>query len=323
MSCVLPFDPKKPLFGFVARFPHAKRRFQVFTDDRFVYFRPKHAPDDWWGTSVGNMARFKEFLSLHSRWRKGNQLRFPEYGVWRVFFLPDPRPTETRMWQIARSSGGGYVLPVGHPRELDGAFFCSREKVGVSLIRTSTAQLRAQFEQEWNNPDSDVRAALDWCDLSYEERQWRSVVWQRGERDELERVARAACLLEVEERCQDGQSLRLGISLFHSSICPNGVVLGAEAWHSGWRASTDDRITRVFSRLQKCSQAIVDYPTGARDDVALAWSLDYPMDPNHGTANIEIQIKPPTHHERLEAALFLRDWLGQNAPDLLPDWFPT
>ncbi len=320
---MLPFDPKKPLYGFTARFPHAKRRIHVFADDGFAYFRPKNAPDDWWGTTMQSVSQFREFLSTRNRWRRGRQLRIPEYAVWRVFFLRDPRSTETRLWQIARCSSGGYVIPVGHPKELDGAFFCSSEKVGLSSIRTSTAQLRAQFEREWNNPDSDVRAALDWCDLSYEERQWRSIVWQRGGRDELERVARAACILEMEDGWQDGQSLRLGISVYHHSISPNGVSMSAQAWHSGWRASSEHRITRVFSRLQERSQAVVDYPTGARDDAIFAWSPDDPLDPSYVKADIEIQIEPPTQHERLEAALFLRNWLAQNALDLLDDWFAS
>jgi ribosome modulation factor len=319
---MLPFDPKKPLYGFTARFPHAKRRIHVFTDERFVYFRPKNAPEDWWGTTMESVSRFKEFLFMRNRWHRGEQLRIPEYAVWRVFFLPDPRPMETRLWQIARCSEGGYVAPVGHPQNLEGAYFRSTEKIGASLIRTSTADLREQFKREWRNPRSDVRAALDWPDLPPEERQWRSIVWQCGGRDEVESVAHAACIMEVKEGWQNGQSLRLGISVFNPSICPRGVVLGAEAWHSGWRASSEDRITRLFRRLEERSFAVVDYPAGARDDATFAWSSDYPLDPSYGKAEIEIQVTPPTQHERLEAALFLRGWLQINAPDLLPDWFP-
>ncbi len=320
---MLPFDPKKPLYGFTARFPHAKRRIHVFADDRFVYFRPKNAPEDWWGTSSTSVAQFKESLLTSKRVSRQRQPQIIEREVLRVFFLPDPRPEQSRLWQIAWRPSGGYVLPVGHPRQLIGAYFRSQPRTSLSMLRASTADLREQFEREWHDPLSDVRAALDWCDLSYEERQWRSIVWQRGGRDELERVARAACIMEMEDGWQDGQSLRLGILVYHPSICSTGVIIGAEAWHSGWRASSRHRVTRLFSRLQERNQAVVDYPAGARLDKNLAWSLDYPINPSYGKAEIEIEINPLTQHERLESALFLRNWLSRHAPDLLFDWFPN
>lgn len=320
---MLPFDPKKPMFGFTARFPHAKRRIHVFADERFAFFRPKNAPADWWGTTTENLTRFKEFLLSGKKWRRGDQLQISEYDVWRVFFLPDPRPAETRLWQIAWFCDGGHAIPVGHPKGLEGAYFRCKEEIGVSLIRAPTAQLRQQFEREWRDPLSDVRAALDWCDLSAEERQWRSIVWLCGGRDELERVARAACVLEMEDGWQQGQSLRLGISVYNSSIRSTGVVMGAEAWHSGWRASSEDRVTHIFRRLEERNQAIVDYPAGSRDEENFAWSPDHSPDSSYCKAEIEIEIAPPTQHERLEAALFLRNWLRQNAPDLLNDWFAS
>jgi len=320
---MLPFDPKKPLFGFSARFPHAKRRIHLFVDERFVYFRPKNAAPDWWGVGTRNVFGFGTSVSAAQKWHELVRVRLHKNSFLRLFYLPDPRQGETRLWQIAWRSGGGYVLPIGSSKEVEPAYFLNEAKLNVSLIRASTAYLLGQFESQWCDPNSDVRAALDCCDLSRDEREWRSIVWIRGERDELERVARAACILEMESGWQQGQSLRLSVWVNNLSVISNSVTLGAEAWHSGWRASSNHRVGRLFSRLQGRSFARVTSPIGARDDWNMAWAHDYPLPPIFRNAFIEIEIVPPTQHERLEAALFLRDWLSENVPDLLPDWFPT
>ena len=119
---MLPFDPKKPLFGFTARFPHAKRRIQVFTDERFIFFRPKNAPSDWWGAFVS----WGNYLIETKQWARVERearalLRHGHYC--RVLHLPDPREGETRMWRVLWRPERGNATPVGHSDELQGTFF--------------------------------------------------------------------------------------------------------------------------------------------------------------------------------------------------------
>jgi len=319
---MLPFDPKKPLFGFTARFPHAKRRIHLFMDERFVYFRPKNAPEDWWGV-MAKRVRFVRGIpkiSSSTEWKE----QVIEHGFLRVFFLPDPRDGETRLWQIVWRPEDGYVIPVGHSDELEGAFFFSQTKTSASLTKASTLELQRLFAHEWNNPHSDVRAALSWCDLSYEERQWRSIAWERGGRKELETVARAACVCETE--WHHGNTLYLSIGAGRRFEGPRssfaGVTIIAAVAAIQWRPAPDSRLSRLFARLKERNEGFYDFPIGARDNWRLPWIYTTPKTSRWRKAIVQFKIEPPTSHERLEAALFLRDWLGQNAPDLLADWFP-
>lgn len=318
---MLPFDPKKPLYGFTARFPHAKRQIHVFADERFVYFRPKNAPDDWWGVVMQNTIGMG--TPAAPMWECYGLARPHKKSFFRLFYLYDPRQEETRQWQIAWRPGGGYVIPVGGAREVEPAFFRSEAKCGWSLIRASTADLGEQFQREWHDPHADVRAALDWCDLSRNERQWRSIVWSYGGRDELELVAHAGCVIETE--WQQSRFLTLCISAydFFNSPSSKGLFISAEALGGVCYGSSPHRLQRLFSCLRKRNFGGVAFPDGARDEWNLPWAQDRPPRPLYGRANIAIRIEPPTQHERLEAALFLRNWLAQNALDLLDDWFAS
>lgn len=163
--------PEKPLFGFTARFPHAKRRIHLFADDQLVYFRPKNAPPDWWGAFVS----WGNYLVETKQWKRVEReartlLRHSHYC--RVLHLRDPREDETRMWRVLWRPERGNATPVGHSDELHGTFFWP-VPLRRSLWKTGTDELLTHFRREWHNPQSDVRIALPWCDWSLEERETR------------------------------------------------------------------------------------------------------------------------------------------------------
>ena len=130
-----------------------------FADDPFIYLRPKHAPEDWLGAVF-------YFGQLGAGFERHVIYDVNEGHFWRVFHLPDPRLGEERIWRVAWRPDYGYVIPVGHAEELSGAFFWP-QKIGlkVNLWRTPTSVLQEHFRREWNDPTSDVREALAWCDI--------------------------------------------------------------------------------------------------------------------------------------------------------------
>ncbi len=299
------------------KFAHAWRRVQLFfADDLFIYLRPKHAPEDW----LGALFYFGQLLT---GFREQVVPDLNDQHFWRVFHLRDPRSGEKRMWRILWRPDYGYVVPVGHSLELSGAFFRPQNiQRKVSLWRTPTQVLQEQFGHEWNNPNSDVREALPWCDLPHNERMWRSIEWQIGGREEIETVAPAFCKLETE--WQHHEKLTLSISASESSK-PENRWLSVRAMimaRTASRFAPDHRLSRAFDRIEERNQGVFNVPNGHRNAWRMPWVEVDPFRLHRGGAKIRIQINPLTQHERLEAALLLRDWLSQHAPDLLSDWFP-
>lgn len=308
---MLPFDPKKPLFGFTARAPHAKRRLHLFADGSGVFFRPRRAPADWWGGFAEDQGYVRGALNnrvwgevtreLSSLVHKGE--------FYRAFDLPDPRQ-EQRMWRIWWHPDEAWVEPVVQQTDCNGAFFKPRPSQ-PHLWNTPTAALLEQFSIEWNDDASDVRAALPWCDLSFEERQARAIRWERGNWKLLREVIEAAL------RVAPGKNEPAKFARYVSASW-----FGQESLKlaSPWTKFDSDAalIPPLLSVLEMQFRSYYNLPEGARNNWNFPWDE---KDENRGT-QIWLEVAPPTAHERLEAALFLRDWLSQNAPDLLNDWFP-
>ncbi len=316
---MLPFDPKKPLFGFTARFPHAKRRIQVFTDERFIFFRPKNAPSDWWGAFVS----WGNYLIETKQWARVERearalLRHGHYC--RVLHLPDPREGETRMWRVLWRPERGNATPVGHSDELQGTFFWP-VPLERSLWKTGTDELLTHFRREWHDLRSDVRAALPWCDWSPEERETRAIRWIRGDLETLQKLVRVGVqLLPVWDGLPewDTQNSRV----FSLSWGEEGQRVGTDL---PLMISDEARVQwrELRFRIEWNNLAAYDFPNGSRADWITPWIKDTPGRSSRRSVCFWLDIpKLSSEHERLEASLFLRDWLQQNAPDLLSDWFP-
>ncbi|RYD94905.1 MAG: hypothetical protein EOP54_16715 [Sphingobacteriales bacterium] len=239
----------------------------------------------------------------------------------RVFVLPDPRAGENRLWQIWWHARCGYVFSVNNSSRIDGAFFLRDSRSTLSLTRASTANLRSQFEKEWSDPLSNARTALSWCDMSDDERSWRYIRWEKGGREEVERVTRIACI--AESGWNQDSSIRLLIRVFPHSPTrqENGLIISAST--SQFEFTDESRLHRVFERVRERNQGFYDEPMERCNDSLLSWN--YPLYlslSQEQVTSIYSRIALPTQHERMEATLVLRDWLAKNAADLMGDWFP-
>jgi len=313
---MLPFDPKKPLYGFTARFPHAARRVHLFLDETGVFFRPKNAPRDWWG-SFGDAGTGMISSAKKRRWQRVSDEIIPlirRGHYYRIFDLPDPRLDESnaaRVWRIWWRPDESWVEPLGQAKGYTGAFFWPRPS-RLHLRKASDAEIVRHFEREWNNPQSDVRAALPWCDWTMEERSRRAIRWQNGSEDGLRQIVEAA--INVAGQRFPAQSRFAVVAMW----------LNHWAMEFGFFPPHQEDIYRLMKpllrHLEKCFRSWCDLPNGDRMHWGFPWNNE-----DRFSANRRLWFGPEERsaHERLEAALFLRDWLGQNAPDLLADWFPT
>lgn len=322
---MLPFDPKKPLYGLTARFPHAKRRIHLFADGGHIYFRPKNAPDDWVGVLIDEphlQQHIKQHQHFsHIRKRVSNLMASTQF--FRVFWLPDPRQGEKQAWQILWNPELVYVIPIGQAKGFQGAFCWPRKSQNkFNFWKIHTEALQHHFEVEWNDPQSDVRAALPWCDLAPApigmERNWRAIKWLRGGRTELETILRAAHICEKSWPEESTLFLNLHFPALKQQVLNRRVFCS----HFSWEIDPQNRLTRIATRLCEQNCGVYNLPDGNRSGWHHLWRQGKTPGDLYKQTNIAIIIEPPTHHERMEAALLLRDWLRENAPDLLADWFP-
>ena len=324
---MLPFDPKKPLYGVKMRAPHAKRRIHLFTDGKFIYFRPKNAPSDWWGVILGE----RSYLKLELRGNNGRFCRYEksvrtyiEQGDFlRVFDVTTPGDEVHTSWRILWRPEIGVVTPLNHAQGLDGACFSPHTpQRNVSLWSTPTSIIRKHFETEWQNPKSDVRLALPWCDLVSPERDWQAIKWERGSRKELEDVVKAMLV------CSPLWATRKEISVAYTwSLNETGKSSLSIHLFQGVNSPHQAQCNRLTSRIEEIYRSHYNLPEGRRDDWLLPWRKYgaknyYGGGDCRGGGRVWYPIDAPSQHERMEASLFLRDWLRGNAPDLLGDWFP-
>ena len=323
---MLPFDPKKPLYSFTASIENVSETVDLFVDDRFLYFRPKNFAPDWRGAFWTNYSVPKDKATVRSKQEEKYQKWLQKGQFFRVFLLPDPIVGENRMWEVWWNSKYGFALPTNYPmepefssRRREGSFFFCEPNENLSLVNTPTIDLCAHFQKEWNVPRSDVRAALLWCDLSVEERRWRAVEWERGGREEIEQVTRAACTVET-EWAHDRPLMFTFIFLSWYREERGSLEIRVENFKDKWQPDRISRLRRLFDRLEQRNSGIYNLLTAR----GRGWinSQGHPNAPIGATPRFHYDVAPPTQHERIEAALFLRDWLRENAPDLLPEWFP-
>ncbi len=154
----------------------------------------------------------------------------------------------------------------------------------------------SSFEQEVNDPSSDVRFALDWSRLSPFEQNKRAMNFLNGSWDELRDVVRSIAIIE---------------EIFR--VTP-GVAYNEGFYYGGGMGHSNDFGSKINSRLRVWCPCI---------DAYFAPSLNTQLHTQHKCTQenrglLQIALSPPTQHERLEAALFLRDWAqGKIPPDEL------
>lgn len=156
------------------------------------------------------------------------------------------------------------------------------------------------FEQELANPASDVRFALQWSYLSGDERISKAICFSNGDMYQLERVVRAIGIMEATR----------------ANLPKRWEVVFADALHFGMNSLTLFHPTSENARLRRWSHHLNRYFNPHKDEELAA---SYLCVRHFAIAHYASFVEgPPSQHERLEAALFLREWAtGKIAPDEL------
>ncbi len=150
----------------------------------------------------------------------------------------------------------------------------------------------AHWECELARPDSDIRFARDWSRLSLHERGRRAAVWTRGSLDELEQFTRAVAVVCRMDRDYVGAS-----------------------WNGSWFSGFGQH-KRSDARVRRWNRYLSAHFQWHRDPVLSAARRCVAQSPTG--PHIQFPLTPPTAHEQLEAALFLREWAqGKIPPDEL------
>jgi len=150
--------------------------------------------------------------------------------------------------------------------------------------------------QALEDPDSPIRFALDWSQLSHEQRLEQTCGVFNDKQSELHKVV---------------QSIALSEPSLHRTEAIGRLYYGEKLWPTvktphGWEGETPNaRLRRWSVHLQR----------------AFNWKKDEELTARHlcverfnAWPRVQIELSPPTHHERLEAALFLREWAAGKIP---------
>lgn len=165
----------------------------------------------------------------------------------------------------------------------------------------SWEQAHQAFAQLMNDPHSSPAFALRWADMPWEEQLDFALRFKRGNKAEFERVLRAACLCDplVIKR---GGRWRWNIGMGQP------FTSHALTWFSPSATSTGGDFVPVSPVLSRCFQTAWNYFSPFNDDALL--QKHSCIDIRHTSTVSELWIEPEAAlaHERIEAALFLREW---------------
>lgn len=174
----------------------------------------------------------------------------------------------------------------------------------ASLLDWSAREVRTLLLQDLARPQSDARFALDWAHLTQTEQEDRSLCVRQGSVWQLRDLLSCALLIEREVQKRD--------ALWSWEVEPE------EREWSGLNWSHPDSMAEwvpVPLRLRAWKQEILAHfgpdinADLRRRHVCVAKST------GNYSFLMRIEVQTPTHHERLEAALRLRDWArGKIAP---------
>ena len=152
------------------------------------------------------------------------------------------------------------------------------------------------FEQEMDNAESNVRFALRWSQFSKDERICRALRFQNGGLDELRTVVRAVGIAEAT----------------HQNLTGSWTVAFKDEVAFRTNEVTALSAASINARKRRWSHHLNSYFAPHKDEVLAARYLCVELFRSPQYALFE--EGPPTQHERLEAALFLRDWARDKIP---------
>ncbi|RYX82102.1 hypothetical protein EON83_21045 [bacterium] len=242
--------------------------------------------EDWLGKvdDVFNEIREAFKISEEAEVRLLTQRALRENRVSRAFQWDDKQKVFV-LW-----SGNSNFWFDAHSSELQ-HFVSQTSWYEGSFWGTTGEIFRRRFEKEWKNPQCDARDAFTYLYAPQQERLRRAVLWTRGGWDEIEPVVSAAMRIEFE----GAQTLA---QLANSSK-------GRIEWiHSPHDSIESERLKRLLAVVDERNvRAPYRWPPVRR-----------------GGYRVEVQIGTASMHDRIEARLFLLDWLHKYAPQLVGDW---
>ena len=290
-----------PLFSFDAQISakHEVNRFHVLqSGDDFWLRLEGHA--DWLGIFDNQNAEFTGVARSgdfgHLEFLLERALIERQWG--RAISLLDPSD-DTRFWRVLWRERKAFLMR-SDTREAV-AFEARTDWMRGAWIREG-AHFARLLGREWRNPDLEVAAARAYLMGDDEARRLFGVEWKRGNYENLRAVARAALQIE-----HPGDDRELG---FIQSLQGRLWTIFPEELESG-------RLPRVWYEAFERNLPVFSGHFAERRWAPRPFAFQHC---SRQSPDIRIGIDPPSEHERLEAHLFLRDWLREHAPDLLGDW---
>ena len=291
-----------PLCSFDAQLSekHESNRFHVLQSGDSFYLRLENHPDwlaiyDDPGAQLLGISRSGDEEHFEFSLRRALDSR--SWG--RVLSLFDG---EGKLWRVAWKGKSSFLM---RPDSGEAVAFES----GGHWKRGAWIQPGAHFEKafarEWKNSTFDVQSAKSFLESDDEARRLWGLEWAHGSWAEMKSVLRAAATVEHEF----GERVIVQSRPIYSAGS-NQIGFGSNAPQSG-------RLVRLIEALQRQNVAVL------RDKSKLRKLAPRPFTFSSGAASwpeLRVEIDEPSEHEKLEARLNLRDWLRENAADLLDEW---
>lgn len=168
-------------------------------------------------------------------------------------------------------------------------------------------RLEAQLEQS----DSDLRFSLLYDQISYDEVMSRALLWPRMEKREFYGLARAVL------RCHPRRLQHSGLWTWMLNFCAEGLV--GFLFTPKLQQLGPPELDETDEFLQNWARALSPFAP-IWNEAAMEQHPCLQEARNRPVASIRCET--PTQHERLEAALQLRDWAKRNVPDQMSELLP-
>jgi len=291
-----------PLCSFDARISqkYEVNRFHVLRVGDDFWLRLENHPD-WLALFPSDefLQRWTNSNAAHQPLREHLQMLLEERVWGRVLSLFDE---SGHLWRVAWKGKQTFLL---RPDTGEAVDFRSDDEWKRGAWIQAGAYFLKRFARQWNNPASDVRAAKSFLEADDETRRLWGLGWEVGNWPELRRILRAATIVEHEFGERTVVQAR--------PVYP----LGQRQLSFSSNAPQSGRSIRLFERLEERNVAVL------KGKSKLRRLAPRPFEFQCGVAKwpqLRVEVEAPSQHEKLEARLELRDWLRENAVDLLDEW---
>ena len=185
------------------------------------------------------------------------------------------------------------------------------------LLDTPTYELQIALGRERKRAASDLRAAFEWLALAPDERQFFGLKWTTGDGATLRRLIFAA-FWSADEVWSERPHLELRLSASPGSDFPlETAFIDSHGLPRPRFKSSPPRLARALQKIIARNRPFLPIGVRLNREVGVG-PLAQRETGRMGT--IRFLVGAPNAHERLEARLDLRDWLRDEAPELLEDW---